>query len=383
MLHGTVGSWWDRIRNPVRRAGGETYLLLMLVSFGATVILTRWYLALAGYPQIAAGDLHIAHALWGGLLLFIASGLPLLFAGRTTYPVSAVLSGVGVGLFADEVGKFITARNDYFYPAALPIIYAIFLIGALVYMRSRRPLARDARSQLIAALEELEEAVERDMEPSELAVLERRLTTVVERGRAEDHRRLASTLLEYVRSPRTRVISERHGPIERLNRWWRGRRDRLLGHRGAKWLYGATLAFTGIRSLIAVGALVTGLVGVVVGAGTSTDALQTAQLFLEGFTGALLVPGVILIALGRTREGLRLASLSLVIALLVQDLIGFYLNQFDAVWSALFHLVLLIGLLAYQRTIQRSGASEPPAKPEDAASWPLPPADKPGEGAVL
>jgi cytochrome c biogenesis factor len=359
MLACTVSTWFDRIRHPVRREGGETYLLLMLVSFGTTVILMRWYLALAGYPQIASGELHIAHALWGGLLLFIASVLPLLFAGRTTYPVSAVLSGIGIGLFADEVGKFITVSNDYFYPAALPIVYAIFLIGAVIYLRSRRPAARDARSQLIATLEELEEAVERDLEPSEHEAMVRRLTDVAERATSEDHRRLAAALLDYVRAPSTVLIPERHGLAERLARWWRGRRERLLGDRGARWLYGATLTVTAIRSLIAAVALIIGIVGVVLGSTTSTSALEIAQLFIEGFTGALLVPGIILIALGRTQAGIRLASISLALALLVQDLIGFYLNQFDAVWSALFHLVLLIGLLAFLRGGPSRTAEEP------------------------
>jgi hypothetical protein len=346
-----MGTWYERIRHPVRRAGGETYLLLMLVSFGGSVILTRWYLELAGYPQIATGELHIAHALWGGLLLFFASGLPLLFAGRTMLPISAVLSGIGIGLFADEVGKFITVSNDYFYPAALPIVYLIFLIGALVYLRSRRPLAKEPRSQLMAALDDLEEAVERDLEPSELAVLEQRLSSVVEVAESEDQRRLATTLLDYVRHPRTRIIVERHGPIERLSRWWQARRDRIFGRRGAKWLYGATLTVTGIRALITLAALVTGIVSVVSGARTSAEPLETVQLFVEGFAGALLVPGILLIVLGRAGQGIPLASLSLVLALLVQDTIGFYLNQFDAVWSALFHLVLLLGLVAYQQPI--------------------------------
>ena len=351
-----MGTWYQRIRHPVRRAGGETYLLLMLVSFGGSVILTRWYLELAGYPQIAAGELHIAHALWGGLLLFIASVLPLLFAGRTALPISAVLSGIGIGLFADEVGKFITVSNDYFYPAALPIVYALFLIGALVYLRSRRPLSKEPRGQLMAALDDLEEAVERDLEPSELAVLEDRLTSVVAVAESEDQRRLASTLLDYVRHPRTRIIVERHGPIERLSRWWQARRDRLFGRRGAKWLYGATLTITGIRTLITVGALVTGIISVIAGTRTSSSTIETIQLFAEGFAGALLVPGVLLIVLGRARQGLRLASLSLGLALLVQDTIGFYLNQFDAVWSALFHLVLLLGLVAYQQPMPKPEA---------------------------
>jgi hypothetical protein len=47
------------MRRPVRREGAERYLLVTLVSFAATVIGTRWFLTITGFPQIG-GDLHIA-----------------------------------------------------------------------------------------------------------------------------------------------------------------------------------------------------------------------------------------------------------------------------------------------------------------------------------
>ena len=87
--------------------------------------------------------LHIAHALWGGLLLFVAVILPLALANRWAIQVSAFLSGIGIGLFIDEVGKFITQTNDYFFPPAMPLIYGVFLLTVLVYLSFRRP--RQAR----------------------------------------------------------------------------------------------------------------------------------------------------------------------------------------------------------------------------------------------
>jgi hypothetical protein len=65
----------------------------------------------------------VAHVLWGGLLLFVAVALPLSFVNRYALWVSSVLGRIGVGLFIDEVGKFITQGNDYFFPLAFPIIY--------------------------------------------------------------------------------------------------------------------------------------------------------------------------------------------------------------------------------------------------------------------
>ena len=60
-----------RIRSAVRRPGSEQLILLSLVSFASTVIITRLFLELTGYPQLGNSELHIAHVLWGGLFLFI------------------------------------------------------------------------------------------------------------------------------------------------------------------------------------------------------------------------------------------------------------------------------------------------------------------------
>jgi hypothetical protein len=54
---------------------------------------------------------------------------------RTTAAVlGAVMGGVGFGLFIDELGKFITVNNDYFFRPALSLIYICF---ALLFVLGR------------------------------------------------------------------------------------------------------------------------------------------------------------------------------------------------------------------------------------------------------
>jgi hypothetical protein len=103
-------------RRPVQRADGPHSMTILAVSFGVTVVVTRLYLSLTGYPQIGHGEFHLAHALWGGLLLMVAATLQLLWSNGWVMSAAAVCAGAGSGLFVDEVGKFITARNDYFTP---------------------------------------------------------------------------------------------------------------------------------------------------------------------------------------------------------------------------------------------------------------------------
>ena len=76
-------------------------LTWMAVAFVVTVLVTRVYLQLTGFPSIGSGKIHLAHAVWGGLLLIVAAILPLMLAPSRVLTLCAVLGGVGAGLFMD------------------------------------------------------------------------------------------------------------------------------------------------------------------------------------------------------------------------------------------------------------------------------------------
>ncbi|MFH5822826.1 hypothetical protein [Georgenia sp. AZ-5] len=100
----------------------------LVITTVLTIVVTRGYLQLAGFPQIGGGGLHVAHVLWGGLLLAVAVVLTLSFAGPVVRPAAAFLGGIGFGLFIDEVGKFLTQDNDYFYAPAPMIMYVTLVL---------------------------------------------------------------------------------------------------------------------------------------------------------------------------------------------------------------------------------------------------------------
>ena len=137
----------------IERDNAVRYMMISMLSFVATVTVVRTFLVLTGYPQIGSGTLHIAHVLWGGLILYIAAILPLIYLNPRLHTLGAVLSGVGVGLFIDEVGKFITRQYDYFFPAAAAIIYIFFLLIVILLIMIRRPEAVDGRAELVKTLE--------------------------------------------------------------------------------------------------------------------------------------------------------------------------------------------------------------------------------------
>jgi hypothetical protein len=124
---------------------GEDLLENFLVSAVASVLAIRLYLSLTEYPIIqigGGGGLHLAHMLWGGLLMLISMFMLLGFLSRPAHEIAAVLGGIGFGTFIDELGKFVTLDNNYFYKPTTAIIYVTFILIylAIRFIFNRRPL---------------------------------------------------------------------------------------------------------------------------------------------------------------------------------------------------------------------------------------------------
>lgn len=118
------------------------YVVSFVVVGMATILVTRLFLIATGYPQLGGDGLHIAHVLWGGALLVVAVVLLLTFIGPGVRPLACVVGGIGFGLFIDEVGKFLTDDNNYFYEPAFAIMYAsgvgLVVAAQLAFQRTHR-----------------------------------------------------------------------------------------------------------------------------------------------------------------------------------------------------------------------------------------------------
>lgn len=354
----------SRFRRPVKRLGAEQYVLLTLFSFAASVTVTRLFLALTGYPQLGGGDLHIAHALWGGLLLYIAALLPLIFSNRWVYSAGAVLTGLGVGLFIDEVGKFITQTNDYFYPLAAPIVYAFFLLTTLLYIRINRPRNRNVRAELYSVFEAMEEVLEQDLDPTERAELEENLRFVAENSPEPSLVHLANDLRDFLHSESVRLVEPSEPFVARMQARWRRFEARWLTRTRVKSFLAVSFLVLGLAAageatvlLLAIPEGGDGLVPSILAVlrdvfrtevGDEVDTIRRIGLALETTVGLMLLLATGLLTAGRERWGTALGYLGLLFSLTAVNLLVFYFNQFSAIAVALIQLTLLL-LIAYYR----------------------------------
>ncbi|MEA4906134.1 MAG: hypothetical protein GYA17_09365 [Chloroflexi bacterium] len=350
------------IRKIIRRQYAEKYLLLTLFSFAISISCTRLFLELTGYPQIGNGELHIAHVLWGGLILFAAALLPIIFTNQWIYTWTAILSGVGVGLFIDEVGKFITQSNDYFYPAAAPIVYVFFLITVLVYVMVRRKNENNTRADLYYILQDLEEVIDHDLSPGEKERIHQRLRRVAANSPHTDIHWLAQSLAEFISRADLYLAPESPTVWQRVINWLSDVEARYLSERRYRAILAGSLIAVGMWALaypisvlstardannlalllnhLVVERLVRGSIGV---------SLFQVRVGMEGSIGLILLLSAVLLAYGDRSRALLIGYAGLLFSLTVVQPLLFYFDQFSSIINASVQFLIFLGAIHYRQ----------------------------------
>jgi hypothetical protein len=210
------------LRRPARSFDLHQQLTTLFVCAVATVVFTRAFLAATGYPQVGGGSLHIAHVLYGGLLLTAAVISMLAFLSPAAKSVAAVAGGIGFGLFIDEVGKFVTKNVNYFYRPAIAIIYICFVVlfGVIRWLARRRFTAEEAT---LIGLESLQRAAAGGLSDERRAQVLHLLAT------AGADSPLVGSVRELL--ARSAVEAERRSPVQRLSTRLAPVWDSLTQHR--------------------------------------------------------------------------------------------------------------------------------------------------------
>jgi hypothetical protein len=336
-----------RPRRPrlVRDLHAGPHLDLFFVSAVGSVLLIRFYLRLTGYPQVGGKTLHIAHMLWGGLLMLVALILLLAFLGRASRRWAALLGGIGFGTFIDELGKFITNDNDYFYRPAIALIYVVF-IGAYVAIRTiRRRRVAAGEEYVVNALQELEQAALHDLQPEEreralhylakaeagdplaagLADLLRRLDVAPSRSPSRAQRAAAAILRQYRR-------------LTRRPEFWRALIVFFVAELAIKLAHVAILVLRPEAgdSLAARLAFMSREI--------DRYALpEWLQLGSSLVSAAFVAMGIVALRRSRT-AALRLFQRSILVSIFITQVFMFYRSQWEALVVLAFNLLVLLAL---------------------------------------
>ena len=331
---------------------------LFFVSAVIAVLGIRFYLHATGYPQVGGASLHVAHMLWGGLLMMVALLLVLGFLGRPVRRWAAVLGGLGFGTFIDEVGKFVTRDHDYFYRPAIAIMYVVFVTAyvALRLVRMRR--VRSPEEYVVNALHEMEEAALHDLQLDEQERALHYLRQV--HPPTPLARELAGLLTRLDLAP-----TRKPGPFARLGTAVL-RRYRALTVRPAFWR--ALIIFFVVQVVVKL------VLVAVLAVSTWTDVNTFAripllsaeideyrlaewlQLASSLASAGLVAAGVIAIRVSR-RLALRYFQLSILLSVFVTQVFMFFLAQWAALLVLSFNIVVLVGL-GYMQAHERRPEEE-------------------------
>lgn len=320
-----------------RNIRARDQLEIFLLSAVTSLLLVRFYLYVAGYPQIGSGGLHIAHMLWGGALMLGALIINLSWLGARSLRLAAICGGIGFGVFIDELGKFITRDNNYFYQPTIGLIYAVFIILYLSFnfLSRKRPLT--PREYQLNALAQLEEAIVHDMNTTEKARVQDLL------AQADQNDPITKQLQKFLASVRTSTPvkpSRANRIVSRLNvqyeHFWQRRNSNLL-----------VRIFFLLEIFLFVGSVVVltyrnidSVISLFGGGQSFSSELAVGQLVSSLIAAAYVVYGAALLTQSRVRayEQFRRATL---VNIFLTEFFAFSRIQFGALPGFVFNLFLL------------------------------------------
>jgi hypothetical protein len=279
--------------------------------------------------------------------MLIALGILLSVLGRSIRVPAAVIGGVGFGFFIDELGKFITDDNDYFFKPAAGIIYLVFVVLFLVTRALQGRPGLTAHESLVNAIDTITEAARHDLSERD----RREALRMLDRADPSD------PLVEPTRRLLGEIEAVPTPPPRLYERWAMAVRDlyeRIVDTRWFPRVLGGIFVFWAAASVLEMIALVFAagfsLEGVDNSPISINDVLETdnPSFFSVASVAASFAVGVLVIAgalrlRARDRIGAyRMFERAMLVQIFVADFFSFVESQFSAVFGVAIDILLLI-----------------------------------------
>jgi hypothetical protein len=323
----------------VRNIYANDLLEVFLISSVSSLLVVRFILSLTGYPQLGGGTLHIAHMLWGGLIMMVSLVFLLAFLGNRVLWASAIIGGIGFGVFLDELGKFVTRDNNYLFQPTVAILYIIFLLLFFVFRYIDDHSKMSQKEYLMNALRLLEEAVMNDMDKAE----KRQFAALLRRADQDDEVTIQlKKLLENID-----IIPTQPSRVRRIYRLF----SKFYRRVTASPLFprGIIIFFMGktLLDIISVSIFLMTYFSdptrLFLSTPSSLAIVTWGQVISTIAATALVVMGVVTLKFSRDRAYFFFKQ-SLLITIFLTQFFLFYKEQFHALTGLTFNVLLLIGL---------------------------------------
>lgn len=320
------------IRDSRAMRGTEYFFISAIV----TILGVRLFLELTGFPRLGGGSsIHVAHVLWGGLLMAAAILVLILFLNRGAEELAALAGGAGFGLFIDEVGKFVTRDNNYFFQPAVAIMYVTFVA---IFLAARYILT----AWNFTRIEVLSNAINemRDIPAGSFREDTRERVLAALDQASQDW--LTASLLEII--DRAGAVPEAR-PAAAYERWkgyWH-RRYRTLASR--RWFNNVIVAFFVIQAASAA----TTMLALMFGGGSIAAKIDVLSFAEWAILGSNLIASIFvfwgLILIRRSRlAAFRMFERSMLISIFISQFFLFISEGFDALPGFIFDLLLLLAI---------------------------------------
>ncbi|HZC32127.1 MAG TPA: hypothetical protein VE640_02445 [Candidatus Bathyarchaeia archaeon] len=314
-----------------RNAEGPLLLETILVSSVTSFLGIRWFLALTGYPQIGSGGIHVAHMLWGGLLMLLAVMLLLAYLDRPVRHVAAMIAGLGFGTFIDEIGKFVTSDNNYFYRPAIALIYGVFIVAFLVGRTLTGEQRRLSANEALAnALTMLAGNLDSPIEADDRA----RIARLLERA----DRSSAATRFAVGYLAELPVAATHDRLVERINRRLADAYERLMANTWAD--DAVTVGVVAYAAAALLGVALVAASTPIEGAG-ETSTMATAAQILSTIAGAACIGVGVIRLRGSRHSAYHWFMRGLLVWILITQVFVFYSSQLAGLGG------LVVDLIAY------------------------------------
>jgi hypothetical protein len=320
-------------------------LEMFLISAVFSILLIRLYLHLTGYPQVSVGRIHIAHMLWGGFLLMTSTVIAITFLNKEAKRIAAVVGGVGFGTFIDELGKFVTADNDYFFEPAIAIIYIIFVALFFLFRFIEHSVEITKKEYAINALELSKDVLLHDMDEAERKEALHLLT----KSNPKDPGVIA---LKHMLHEITALPTPEPSLYTRLNRSTRDFYQKVIRNQRF------TTSVVWFFSFVSVFNVVTAFFDIL-----SENSFITIAHFATSFASFLLVGrGIYMLRRARRLEAYSAFKWALLTSILLTQVFAFYTQQLAAILGltiSIFVLNILQYVIAQEKITRAQHEGEP------------------------